>query len=448
MREAKVARAFFRDHSEAQVAWASAGATEQKEQKTRWPDPPAKEAFHGLAGDIVREIEPHSEADPVAILVQILTAFGNVIGGGPHFRVEADRHALNLFAVLVGVTAKSRKGTSKGQALRPFETADRDWCATRVLSGLSSGEGLIWAVRDKITRREAVRQKGRVVDYQDIEVDLGVSDKRLLVFEPEFASVLKMLVREGNTLSTQIRQAWDCGNLRTLTKNSPAVATGAHISIIGHVTRDELLRYLDATEQANGFANRFLWLCARRSKYLPDSEDREVDPAKMGTLSARMREAVAFAREVGEIKRDDQARAAWREIYAALSAPQPGMLGAVLARAEAQVMRLSCNYALLDKSATMGLEHLKAALALWEYCERSARFIFGDALGDPTADTILTALRANSGGLTWTEISGLLGRNKPASQIDRALDVLASLGLATFQREETDGRATERWIAL
>ena len=75
--------------------------------------------------------------------------------------------------------------------------------------------------------------------------------------------------REGNTLSTTLRDAWDTGTLRTLTKNSPAVATGAHISIIGHVTELVVRRYLGETEQGNGFGNRFLWVCARRSKKLP-----------------------------------------------------------------------------------------------------------------------------------------------------------------------------------
>ncbi|MEW6229964.1 MAG: hypothetical protein AB1700_18055, partial [Bacillota bacterium] len=71
-----------------------------------WPDPPVPEAFYGLAGDIVRTIEPHTEADPVALLVQFLVAFGNAVGRGPHFVAEADRHGLNLFACLVGATAK------------------------------------------------------------------------------------------------------------------------------------------------------------------------------------------------------------------------------------------------------------------------------------------------------------------------------------------------------
>jgi hypothetical protein len=62
-----------------------------------------------LAGEIVHTIEPHSESDPAALLLQLLVAFGSVVGRGPHFKAESDRHGLNLFTVLVGETSKARK---------------------------------------------------------------------------------------------------------------------------------------------------------------------------------------------------------------------------------------------------------------------------------------------------------------------------------------------------
>ena len=142
---------------------------------------------------------------------------------------------------------------------------DETWRHSCIQSGLSSGEGLIWAVRDAIFKTERVKEKGVVCDYQEVKVDAGVTDKRLLVIESEFASTLKVMAREGNTLSATIRQAWDSGDLRILNKNSPARSTGAHISIVGHITADELKRCLDSTEAANGFANRFLWCCVQHS---------------------------------------------------------------------------------------------------------------------------------------------------------------------------------------
>ena len=62
----------------------------------------------------------------------------------------------------------------------------------------------------------------------------------------------------------------------------------------------------------------------------------------------------------------------WCQIYGTLSAPTPGLLGAVIARAEAQVVRLALVYALLDGAEAIGQVHLEAALELWIYCEDSA----------------------------------------------------------------------------
>ena len=413
-----------------------------------WPAPMAPEAFHGLPGEFVRLVDPHTEADPAGLLVQFLVAVGSVIGRRPYFVAEADKHHLNLFAAMVGASAKGRKGTSWGHIRNALADVDETW-PERVVHGLSSGEGLIWAVRDPITQRQPVKEKGRVTDYEDVLVDPGVEDKRLLVVEGEFATALRVLGREGNILSAAVRNAWDTGDLRTLTKNSPAKATGAHISIIGHVTRDELLRYLGTTEAANGFANRFLWVCVRRSKVLPDGGRlHEVD---MAPFVRRLRAAVEFARSVGELRRDEEARAIWHEVYPELSEGKPGLLGAVIARAEAQVMRLACLYAVLDMSTVVRREHLLAALAVWDYCEASARFIFGDALGDPVADEILRALRqAGEEGMTRTAIrENLFQRNMPARRIQRALSVLVEAGLVSVERvTDTGGRPAEIFRAI
>lgn len=412
-----------------------------------WPAPFAQAVFHGLVGDFVRAIEPHTEADPAALLLSFLVAFGNVAGRKAHFIADGAEHYTNLFCVLVGATAKSRKGTSWAQAIHPFQTVDEDWAKDHVKHGLSSGEGLIWGVRDPIERIEPIRDKKRVVDYQPVIEDPGVKDKRLMVAEMEFAMTLRVMARDGNTLSAIVRTAWDKGNLCTLTKNTPAKATGAHVSIIGHITRDECMRYFDTTEAANGFGNRFLWVCVKRSKLLP--EGGRLCEADFEPLVRRLLTAVKFAHITGEMTRDEETRALWHEVYPTLSEGQPGLLGAILARAEAQVMRLACIYALLDLSPKISREHLEAALAVWRYCEDSARFVFGNALGDPLADEILRVLREEDAGLTRTEINNHFRRNKEAREITRGLTRLLENGLVRCEKEggSQGGRPAERWFA-
>jgi hypothetical protein len=409
-----------------------------------WPDPPAPEAYHGLAGDIVHVIEPHTEADPVALLLQLHTAFGNMIGRTAHFKVEGDLHYTNLFVVLVGRTSRARKGTSWSRVRRPLTAADLVWVDSHIQSGLSSGEGLIWEVRDAIVKREPVKERGRITGHQEVEIDEGVADKRLLVYEAEFAVVLKSIERQGNILSAILRQAWETGTLRTMVKNSPARATNAHISIIGHITIEELIRYLSTTEAASGFGNRFLWACVRRSKLLPEGGG----PVADAEVRSKLCDAVEFAKKTGELRRDEEAARLWREIYCQLSTDRPGLSGALSARAEAQVVRLACLYALLEMSTIIRVEHLRAALALWDYCERSVRYIFGDSLGDPMADEILQELRASPKGLARDEIRQLVGKNTASERIGTALGVLVEYNLARCVKETTAGRPVERWFAV
>jgi hypothetical protein len=374
-----------------------------------WPNAPAAPAFVGLAGDIVRRIEPETEADPIAILAQFLVCFGSLVGRNAYYQVEARRHYPNLFAVLVGRTAKGRKGTALAWVQALFPSADQAWCDRCVQSGLSSGEGLIASVRDP------VRNGGEIIDE-------GVTDKRLLVVEEEFSSVLRAAGREGNILSCVIRQAWDSGRLRTMTRHSPLRATDAHISLLGHCCKEEVLNLLTRTDATNGFGNRFLWICARRSKLLPDGGAM----LDLSDLQARIAAAADFARRPLRLSRTAECAALWRRVYPQLSREVFGLCGLLTNRAEAQVLRLSLIYALLDHSKVIEAAHLRSALAVWGYCERSARYIFGASTGNADSDALLAAIRAaGPEGLTQTQVNGVFQRNKPAKYIRGLLRCLA-----------------------
>jgi hypothetical protein len=398
-----------------------------------------EDAFYGLAGEVVHTIEPHSEADPVALLLQVLTMAGNVIGSTPYYQVESDRHRANLFGVLVGQSSKGRKGTSMGRIRAVMKVADETWSGDRIKGGLSSGEGLINEVRDPV-------QKYDPKEKQYETVDPGAPDKRLMVVEAEFAGALSVAERHGNTLSPLIRRAWDGDKLATMTRNSPLTATDAHISIIAHITQDELRARITRTEMANGFANRFLFALIRRSKELPFGG--ELSDSQILYLGEQIKAAVDNARTVGRVSMTDAAKAKWRAVYSALSAGQQGLLGAVIARGEAQVARLALVYALLDGKADIDEAHLRAALAVWEYCEASAAHIFGNSLGDPVADEIERALhQTGAEGLTRTAIRDLFGRNKSSDRVGAALALLMTKGRARAETRITGGRPSEVWFA-
>jgi hypothetical protein len=394
----------------------------------------------------VNLVEPHSEADPAALLIQFLAAVGNRMGRTIYRVAEGSRHHANIYCVVVGKTGVGRKGSSWSQVARLLRLLPESTPAPTVHTGLSSGEGLIWAVRDKIERLEPVREKGRATgELEYVVVDPGVDDKRLLVLETEFSSTLRVIERDGNTLSALVRQAWDSGDLQSLTKNSPAKATGAHVSIIGHTTDEELLRSLTSTQAANGFGNRQLWVCARRSKILPrGGRLRDED---FCALVAALRNVFTWCQgRPVELSISDRAWAVWDEVYPTLTSGRPGLLGALLSRAEAQVLRLAIVYAGLDTSDTLEPVHLQAALAVWRCAEASVEYIFGDTLGDADADAILSALcSAGGNGLSRTDIRDMFVRHLSAARIERALGVLHKANLATVEKVNTGGRPAEVW---
>jgi hypothetical protein len=268
-----------------------------------------------------------------------------------------------------------------------------------------------------------------------------------MVLEPEFAGALTAMERHGNTLSPLIRRAWDGDKLATLTKNSAVTASDAHISIIGHITEAELRARITRTDMANGFANRFLFALIRRSKQLPFGG--ELTDSEILHLGERLKQVIEMAKNYGRLNMTEQARADWCGLYGDLSAAQPGLLGAITARAEAQTVRLALLYALLEGKDEIDRPHLRAALAVWEYCEASAAHIFGSVVGDPVADEILRALHhAGSDGMTRTNIRDLFGRNQQAARLGAALALLAREGRARTEAKETGGRPTETWFAV
>jgi hypothetical protein len=417
------------------------------EAEQAWPVL-APAAFCGLAGTLVEACGPYSEADPAALLVQFLVLFGNMIGRnpGPRYRHVETWHHCNLFMVLVGSTAEGAKGVS-GDLVKSFlYEVEPEW-RRNLVGGFGSGEAIIYKVRDPIP---ATGKK---------QEDPGVTDKRLVVSESEWASFLQIAKREGTTTTVVMRNAWDSGYLDNTTKGSPVHASNAHISMVGHITPDELVRHLDSTEKANGFGNRVLWILARRSKELPLPDRMPRDVFKK--IVYQIGVAKEFANKVAQMKDEDmnfergemamseEARQFWCEMYGEFTNPfRDPMVGLMTARGAPQAIRLAMIYAILDRSDLIDRPHLEAAMAITRYSEASVQHVFGSATGHPLADLLLKELIRNVNGLTRTELSAKLGRNRKAEEIDNALNLLEKNEKAHREEVPTAGRPVERWYAV
>jgi Protein of unknown function (DUF3987) len=379
-----------------------------------WPAPMASDAFIGIPGDFVRLVGPQTEADPAALLGNFLVFAGVLFGREAWALADGRRHFPIEFLLLAGQTGSGRKGTASARTQPVMESVE-DGFAERVLGGLSSGEGLIKGLSPK-----------------EGEIRLDGEVRRHLALLPEFASLLSVMRREGNIMSSILREAWDGNRLRVMTRKEPLDVDNVNLSVVAHVTPEELLGSLTATDRANGFANRFLVLLARRSKLLPEGGE-SID---LQAIIEGLRNAVRAARGRGLIQRDDAAKTLWAREYERLTRPRDGLRGALCGRAEAHVLRLSLLYALLDSAPAIREEHLKAACAFWDYCERSVDYIFGGSTGDPDGDRILGALA--SGPMSMTDVLRLFGNNRSRDWIGAKMGLLAGAGkiVATTKKGE------------
>jgi Protein of unknown function (DUF3987) len=383
-------------------------------------------ALYGVCGQIVGKVLPHTEADPAALLLTLLAGLGNIMGRNPYYIVDGAWHHVNLFTAIVGDSSSGRKGTSWENCKRVFKAVDPDWYSNKVMSGIGSGEGVILQLKD--------------ADDPTLEL---FSDKRLFIKEGEFAQTLQVMSRSGNTVSPMIRNAWDDGSLQNMTKNNPMRATNCHIGILGHITRAELTRLLHGVELGNGFANRFLWCHSSRSKLLPDGGF--LPPDALDGEIAVIKKVVDKIKSNGafQMVRADKAKARWYEIYEPLTTSTLGRWGEVTRRGAAQVVRISMIFALLDGNREVSLAHLKAAEAVWKYCNESAKWAFEEHQYSYNAMKILTALEHKP--LPYSEITNeVFKRNLRKSEIHAALDEIKLL--IDVQWIERDGKVLPYWV--
>jgi hypothetical protein len=413
-----------------------------------WPIMESK-ATHGIVGSIARLATENSEADPVAVIATVLVYAAAEFGRAQYTRIGDDIHHSRHFGAIVGQSSRARKGTSYGPVRRIFELAEKFRMSASTLpfpSGsklkvsngpLSSGEGLVYAVRDGS-------------DGEDSD-DHGVHDKRLLVIEQELGAALRAFQRTGNNLSMILRMAYDGGTLEPLTKNGRTVATDPHINVLGHITQQELISLLTATEVWNGLGNRFQWLMARRPKLVPFPKPMpEKDVEEIATELAHV---ITLAHQRGtydksgshELVLSNSAQEHWANVYPELTRDHPGILGAVTSRQEAHARRLALTYAQLDGAERIEIIHLEAALAFCRYAFDSAVYLFGDTELDPIAQKIMEALAA--GSKTQTELMGLFGRNMKAADLTAVLRHLQERGRITLAVDKTGGpgRPAQVW---
>ncbi len=381
-------------------------------------------AMHGPLGEWVQAAADHTEADPAAILATGLVASGVAAGRSPFMRAGNARQGASLFTLVVADTPKANRGLS-WTIVRELVTAiDPHLGRARVLAGLGSGRGVIDALVGPPPRGS---ERFGQPPFQ------GAND-RLLVVEPSFVRALATAARPSSSLQMVIRNAWGGERLEVAGRGRKAVAEHHHIGVVAHATHDQLRGSLSLTDASASLVNRFLFVLARRQGIVVD--EGNVPGELTRSCGRRIAENLAKVRSAGQLQRTPEGEVLWREAYAHLAEDDPGgLLGIALARGSRHAMRLSLVYALCDGSSVVGANHVKAALAFWDYCRSSASVILADEQND-LADDLLGALEAaGAAGLTLSEQIDHFARNVPAGRLEEARRRLEAAGLAITTRE-------------
>lgn len=389
-------------------------------------------AYRGLAGEVVKTISEHSEADPVALLLHFLTMFGNVVGDGLYVKLGPDRHPGRLFTVVVGDAATGRKGTAGSEIKRLMKEVDRRWYERALVSGMRSSEAIVSVVDD---------EEGQTND--------------MVLFYTEFGDLLDTMNRQSS-ISDVLKEAYDGSALKVRTKNRKGWRTASHanISLMGHVTPTILTERLSDSDIASGLGSRLL--LAKVSRFKKISRPDLISDDEVDVLAEKIDDALDWAMDFSFEKQDpisthlykyfnsnhlkpkrelplsNAAWAYWDHLYEKLDSERPEAVRDLLVRAPSNIIRLAVIYAILDKSSVVDKKHLEAAEAVWDYCQDSAIQIFAGITGDYHVDKLLRKMKnSHEKSLTKSEIWAIFSRHHAATWINSVIERLLATELVS-----------------
>jgi hypothetical protein len=390
------------------------------------PDPAC---LYGLVGDVARAGGETTEANPYAIAANFIAYMSCAVGRGPFMPIGNTWHHCRQFTLHIGRSGRGRKGDAVSLVTRidkALRELSQDAAFQVHRGGLSSREGLVFFIHD-----------GYKEGKKEVE---PIHDKRLWVVESEFANVLQQGKRDGNTLSSALRDCWDGVCLKPATKSNRLFASNPHIGLSGAVTPGELLSLMAARELSNGFANRFLMFWAERSKIIPFPRATPQDT--VDELAQRVLAVLTFCESNHWVERDKMrveltpdAKILYEKLYRGeLNDNSAGeRITALLERRAPMLLRMAMLFALCDLQGTVDVQHINAALAWIRFSVESVKFVFASAADEvaveETNDTATKIARylGEVGKSTRKQLTAdCFKGHATKTRIDAALDELLS----------------------
>jgi hypothetical protein len=395
--------------------------------------------FYGLVGELASIAATGTEINPVAAAMVYLSFLGANVGRDTFLFINNTYHHPRIFTLHIGRSGRGGKGDSQQltQRIRKrIEERDSSLLGHTHTGGLSSREGLAALIHDGHGETPAI------------------VDKRLWIVESEFANVLHQSKREGNTLSTALRDAFDGCDIKPATKSKPIGATNPHIGIHANITPAEFNSMLSAREMSNGFANRFLMMFSENIGYVPfptPTPERLIDELASKTMDIIHFAKGGYPNSINglEINLSQAAKDLYAEVYQELRRPlDSDFITSMLERRAPYALRLAMLFALTDQTRVIEACHLQAALEWIRYSINTVKFVFADKANNQqqvetrqNASKILAFLRLRPQGASMTElIIDCFQKHNSSEKINIALGYLLAENPPRIEQiKETSG---------
>jgi len=407
------------------------------------PPKPTNAMFYGVVGELARIASQGTETNPVAAALAYLSFLGANSGRDTFLFINNTYHHPRLFTMHIGGTAAGGKGDSQQLTHRirkHIELKHSGLLGQTHGGGLSSREGLAGLIHDG-------HGENRAID-----------DKRLWVIEGEFANVLQQGRRDGNTLSTALRDAWDGSDIKPATKKLTTASSAPHIGIHANITPSELKGLSTSRDIHNGFFNRFLMIFSENIGLV--AFPKPTPETVIEDLAAKTADIIRYAKggypasiNTLEMHLSEAARDCYETIYPLLKQRHDSdLITALLARRAPYTLRLAMLFALTDKTRVIEPKHLQAALAWVNYWIATIKYVFADQAVSPQmretrhhAEKILAFLRHHSEGAGLRElINGCFKKNLSSEKIQKALVYLLAENPPPIEQIDTETGARGR----
>jgi hypothetical protein len=347
-----------------------------------FPDPPAAIAFEGLCGDVVASLAAQTDASEAGLLATFLTMAGGVLAVRGYYHGD---HPSGVMTTLVGNSSTGRKGTTTVAVWDALLSGMGAQYEQR-FDGLNSGEGLVFALQ---------------------EMQKGGAHAHAIMVEEEFSRILTVTRREGSTLDSQLRVAFDARPLQVRTRAKAAnlrVDVPYCLAALCGITPKELKSLLTQVSLSNGSANRWLWVPVERREVHASGTSAYQLPYE---VAQELRAAHEAAAPGGARVATSGAAAEILNAYGEFLTGLEGTAGDLSRRFNVIAFRLALTHAALERSWTVEQRHVDRSIALTEYARSGLYWVFGSSTGAAGADHLARRL-ADAGRLSGSDTYRLL----------------------------------------